>query len=104
MTKVWIADQEDAQRLNREVALVSLLAELGHADLQVRRSVRTEGVVRVVLQHAGLRGQAARAVDARLGPLLVFKYYNNSRFWLSLRFTIPLSGVQPHIKQNLSHL
>ena len=69
-----IADQEDAQRLNREVALVSLLAELGHADLQVRRSVQTEGVVRVVLQHAGrvvLRGQAASAVDARLGPLLV---------------------------------
>ena len=64
----------DAQRLNRQLSPVSFLTDLGRADLQVRRYVQSEGLSRVVLQHSGqvaFRGQAASAMDARLGHLLV---------------------------------
>ena len=60
----WIANDEDAQRLNRQV-VVSFLTEPGNADLQVRLSVQSEGSSRAVLQHAGqvaFRRQAARAM------------------------------------------
>ena len=69
-----ITNAEVSQQLNRQVAQSSFLTELGQADLQVQRSVQSEGLSQLVLQHAGqvaFRGQAASAMDARLGHLLV---------------------------------
>ena len=71
-----IANAEVSQKLNRQIALSSFLTELGQADLQVRLSVQFEGLSQLVLQHSGqvaFRGQAASAMDARLGQLLVLR-------------------------------
>ena len=69
-----IANAEVSQQLNRQIALISFLTDLGHTDLQVRLSVQPEGLSQLVLQHAGqvaFRRQTDSAIDARLGHLLV---------------------------------
>ena len=54
--------------------------QLGQADPQVHRSVQSEGLSQLVLQHSGqvaFRGQVASAMDARLGHLLVLVCWVN---------------------------